>query len=155
MHKDHWRTAVVYRVSFRRNHVLSERARVKPARIPARKDSSSPVETDRERDGEEQRPFVFVTFVFVTLHLFLLHDTCSCYITFVFVSLHLLHTHTHTQYREGQRQFVCVAHICCTHTHKRRLRADSISDKHRRPPWRYLLACCVLLGLFYHLLSPF
>ena len=41
--------------------MLSERARVKPARIPARKDSSSPVETDRERDGEEQRPFVFVT----------------------------------------------------------------------------------------------
>ncbi len=30
-----------YRVSFRINHVLSERARVKPARVPARKDSSN------------------------------------------------------------------------------------------------------------------
>jgi hypothetical protein len=32
---------VSYRVSFRINHVLSERARVKPARVPARKDSST------------------------------------------------------------------------------------------------------------------
>jgi hypothetical protein len=96
--------------------VLSERARVKPARIPARKDSSSPVETDRERDGEEQRPFVFVTFVFVTLHLFLLHDTCSCYITFVFVTLHLLHTHTHNIAKGSDNLFVLHTFVAHIHT---------------------------------------
>jgi hypothetical protein len=47
---------VSYRVSFRINHVLSERARVKPARVPARKDSS----TRKNRYlGETRFPFYY------------------------------------------------------------------------------------------------
>ena len=39
--EDGLREVSFYRVSFRIKHVLSERARVKPARVPARKDSST------------------------------------------------------------------------------------------------------------------
>jgi hypothetical protein len=41
MSVSHSGRSVFDRVSFRINHVLSERARVKPARVPARKDSST------------------------------------------------------------------------------------------------------------------